>query len=386
MNIGIDIRTLMSATRTGVGEYTHHLLSALFEHYRDHEYHLFYNAYKQYAGILPEWNYAHVHRHEFRVPNKVLNTSLAFLKRPHLDTLLDKKVDVFLSPNLHFTALSKNVRSVLTIHDLSFELFPECFSQKQRLWHRLVKPREQCERADHIFVPSESTKHDLLDHYGIEEEKMSVTYLGLSKYFLEAAVLDSDSVQKKKEAVKTKYHLPEQFILYLGTIEPRKNIDGLLDGIALWRKQHPTLAKNYRLVVAGGAGWKCAKELKRMANDPTVQYVGYVDVEDKPFLYQLADVFVFPSLYEGFGLPVLEAMASGTPVVTSNRSALPEVAGTAAYYINPYNVASIAEGVDMVLGDTRVSDILREKGLKQAKKFDWKNTAQSTEQAIKQLK
>ena len=157
----------------------------------------------------------------------------------------------------------------------------------------------------------------------------------------------------------------------MGTIEPRKNILGLIEAF----KKSSLLVDGCSLVIAGARGWKCNSILKAIDKTPGVKYIGYVDAEDKPALYKMASLFVYPSLYEGFGFPVLEAMACGTPVVTSNRSSLPEVAGGAAYLINPYNVSEIARGMELILCEDGLREILLNNGQLTVGSFDYKQTA-----------
>ena len=372
MNIGIDISPLASSIRTGVGEYTYELLNALFDIDTHNQYFLFYNAFRDVSKYLPQWEHPNVHYIKTRWPNKLIHASIQLFKFPKEDILIEQKsgvkLDYLFSPNIGFQAISKNTKHVITVHDLSFEIFPECFSPKMRLWHKFLAPKKQCEQADLIFVPSENTKRDLQDLYKISSEKIHVLSLGLSAPFLQPVD------QIKKTRVKDKYQLPDKYILFLGTIEPRKNIEGLLVAFDQFQKK---CTSEYKLVIAGGKGWwKNNKILGLIEKSPNVQYIGYVEPDDKPALYAQASVFVYPSLYEGFGFPVLEAMACGTPVITSSRSSLPEVAGDAAYFINPYNTFEIAEGLERILQEKELHNFLADKGREHTKKFQWKQTAQ----------
>ena len=280
---------------------------------------------------------------------------------------------MFFSPNLNFTSISSQTKQILTIHDLSFEIMPECFSAKRQLWHKIVNPKKQCERADLILAPSENTARDVEEIYEIESKKIIVIKPGL------CTNLQKLETGNLKLEVKRKYNLPDKFILFLGTIEPRKNILGIIEAYT-----HSELrTMNYELIIAGAKGWKHEPIMEKINQTEGVRYIGYVDEEDKRALYEFADLFVYPSLYEGFGFPVLEAMASGTPVITSNRSSLPEVAGDAAYLVNPYNTAELSRAMDVVLKDQSLRDILINKGKERAKSFDWQKTAQEFLNLIK---
>ena len=390
MNIGIDIRALMAPQRTGVGEYTYELLNALFSLDTENEYFLFYNSFVDVSQYIPKWEQENVHYVATRWPNKLFNTSVRLLKIPTFDSLTTHQqwnnppaclaskrageagrtveqfeLDYFFSPNLNFTALTKNVKHILTIHDLSFEFFHDCFSWKQRLWHRLVRPRKQCERAHRILTPSENTKRDVVEYYGVPEEKVKVVRPGIAVGFREQGI-------RNKEQLKKKYRLPEKFFLFLGTIEPRKNILGIIQAYRAYCSLFPDSCS---LVIAGAPGWNNLAIMRAIYATPNVHYIGYIEPADKSALYQLARVFVYPSLYEGFGLPVLEAMASGTPVITSNRSSLVEVAGEAGYLVNPYNTTEIARGMEVLTHDESLRAILIEKGYKKLEHYSWQRSA-----------
>ena len=384
MHIGIDARCLLANTRTGVGEYAYELLNALFKIDKKNEYYLFCNSAtkKLETGNCPALSGIPLRREKFwgnvhlvctKYPNKLFNLSLQLFRRPRLDDLIIRQlgqasnVDLWFSPNLNFTALSSRVKHILTIHDLSFEHFPDCYSRKRRLWHRALNPRRQCERADLILTPSEHTRRDVIETYSISEEKVRCIYPGLSEKFM---THDTDNMTQ----VRQKYILPGKFILFLGTIEPRKNIPGLIEAYRILCSLLPAPCS---LIIAGPFGWKYEPIMKAIEETEGVQYIGYVAPEDKPALYQLADLFVYPSLYEGFGFPVLEAMAAGTPVITSNRSSLPEVTGDAAYLVNPYNVSELARAMEMLTTDARLRALLIERGKRRAGEFRWEETARN---------
>ena len=248
MKIGIDIRSLMSPIRTGVGEYAHGLLTALFSMEMPHEYVLWYNSAKDVRAVVPEWNAPRVSSTPTRYPNKLLDAAIFAFGRPRLDRMVGERgehpVDCWFSPNLHFTRLSETVKHILTIHDLSFEHFPECFSLKQRLWHRSVRPREQCARARLIITPSAHTRDDLTDTYSIAPEKVVVLSPGVHTRF---------PTNEDRERARRRYALPEKYILFLGTIEPRKNVSSILEA---YRHLPERVRAEYALVIAGPQGWK----------------------------------------------------------------------------------------------------------------------------------
>ena len=227
MNIGIDIRCLMEGHMTGVGEYAYNLLNELFEIDRENNYYLFYNSHKEIEKNIPKYNYSNVSYCKFNYSNKLLNLSFKFFKYPKIDQLIYKqqkvKIDLFILPNINFCAFSKGVKTILTIHDLSFKRFPEFFSLKRKLWHWIINPKKLCQNANQIIAVSESTKKDLIDLYKIDDEKIQVIHSGISPIIKKQDKL-------AMELIKSKYNLPDKFILFLGTIEPRKNVIGVIKG------------------------------------------------------------------------------------------------------------------------------------------------------------
>lgn len=376
MRIGIDIRCLAEGKRTGVEEYTLALLQELFLHDRENDYILFFNAWRK---VTPDFSwidhYPNVTLKTFRFPNKLLNLALWYLNFPKLDRLLGG-TDVFFLPNLNFIAVSNETRLVLTAHDLSFELFPETFSWKQRLWHFLVNFRRLTKRADRIIAVSQSTKNDLMEEYRVPEEKIVVVPSGIDRRFRQMDRNDPELLR-----VKEKYHLPYRFILYLGTFEPRKNIAALIRGYGALLSSGSEVFEKYDLVLAGTAGWKCADMFAERTMSPyqgRILLPGFIADEDKVALYNLASVFVYPSFYEGFGFPPLEAMACGVPVVTSHSAALPEVVGAAGLMIDPYQPEELYRALQAVLTDQELVQSLTERGLIQSAVFSWERAASAT--------
>ncbi len=342
MNIAIDIRCLTEKNRTGVGEYTVGYLNNLFDADKENQYFLFYNSWQDVSDNIPRWGQNNVHYIVSKLPSKVFNF-LVWLRIIKLDRFIERKfninnLDQFFSPNINFISLTEKIRFILVIHDLSFEFFPDFYSWKRSLWHKFVNPKKLCQRAEEIITPSENTKRDVVREYKVESRKVKVIYPRISSLFDERRTANN-------EQVKLKYNLPDQFILFLGTLEPRKNIVSIIQAF----KNSELRTKNYELIIAGAKGWKYQNILKEIDKTSGVQYVGYIDEKDKVNLYTMAKLFVFPSFYEGFGLPVLEAMSCGVSVITSNRSSLPEVISSSVTLVNPYNMSEIADGMKLIL-------------------------------------
>ncbi len=372
MKIGIDIRTLMDAEYSGVPEYTLNLIKGIFALDKNNEYKLFYNSARDLSGQMPVFDYPNVQVLKFNYPNKIFNYLLEkTLRRPQVDKLLGG-VDLFWMPHLNFVSLSGACRSFLTIHDLSFWRYPEFFSLKKNIWHYLLNVRKLSKGFDKIIAVSENTKDDLMELLAVKEDKIEIIYPGVGEQYRQIRREDTAC-----RAVKDKYGLPEKFILYLGTLEPRKNVVGIIRAYdRLLRRQ--TELQDFELVLAGGQGWKSRdifreKEKAKFKNN--IKFLGYVAAGDKPGLYNLASLFCYPSFYEGFGLPPLEAMACGTPVITGFNSSLGEVAGEAALLVDADDINSITEAMRQIIMDNGLRNTLAARGPARAEKFRWSAAA-----------
>ncbi|HMB26374.1 MAG TPA: glycosyltransferase family 1 protein [Patescibacteria group bacterium] len=378
MNIAIDIRCLMERELTGVGEYTFHLLKHLFEIDNQNNYYLFYNSRQNVSPYIPEFPKKNIHYCQFRLPNKLLNLSLKFFKYPRLDKMIEKKyhtpeIDLFFFPNICFSKTS--CPFMITAHDLSFEFFNEFLSFKRKLWHKFINPKKIFNQAEKIVAVSENTRQDLQTHYNLSFDKIEIIYSGISNNY---KIVNPNDPNLKK--VKKKYNLPKKFILYLGTIEPRKNIQGLITFFQEFQKKHP----EYSLVIAGKHGWKY-KEIKK-TDCRKIIFTDFISDLEKRYFYNLADMFIYPSFYEGFGFPPLEAMACGCPVITSNNSSLSEICGQTAILIDPNNQADLLFAAEQMLEKTTRESYV-ERGLTKVKYYNWYTTAQALlnnfEQTIK---
>jgi len=374
MKIGIDIRTLLDARPSGVSEYVLNLLKEMFKLDTANEYRLFYNCFGDCPN-LPEFKQANVKLIKYNYPNKVLNYLLfKIFNYPKLDK--DLAVDVFFMPHLNFIGLSVGAKSLLTVHDLSFLKYPEFFSARKNFWHRMVKAKKLLKRFSLVIAVSENTKRDIVELGGINPDKVRVIYSGVGEEYKKLPLINYQFSVKR---VRDKYNLPERFILYLGTIEPRKNVDGIIRAYNQLRVMSCEL-RDYKLIIAGARGWKSEniyREWDKSAFKNDIKFLGYVEPDDKIYLYNLASVFIYPSFYEGFGFPPLEAMACGVPVVASFASSLPEVVGDAALMVDPYNINDLAGALEKVLVDENLKNKLIARGLEQAKKFSWRETARA---------
>jgi glycosyltransferase involved in cell wall biosynthesis len=264
----------------------------------------------------------------------------------------------------------KKFKKVITVYDITPILYPETHKISRIFMHKyFFSPI--LKSSDKIISISENTKRDIIKHFKIPEDKIKVIPLAANENFRK---LDENETSK----IKSKYNINFPFILYVGTLEPRKNIPNLLNAFYKIKKQQGIA---HKLVIAGGKGWKYNEifetiEKLNLQND--VIFTGYVPDEDLPGLYNAADLFVYPSLYEGFGLPPLEAMQCGTPVITSNTSSLPEVVGDAGIMVNPHDIGELANKMYEVLTNKDLRKELSKKGIERAKLFSWKKCAEET--------
>lgn len=370
MTIGIDIRSLLDARLSGVPEYTRELLKELFRLDKNNRYVLFYNSARDLRPSLPDFDNPRVSVRSTRYPNKLFNNIMEnLIGWPKIDRLLG--ADLFFMPNIGFAAFSPLCRSVLTVHDLSFLRFKEFFSGKRRVWHAALRLSAMVKKYDRIIAMSENTRQDLIELTGLDPRRVSVIYSGVRADF------HPRSEAGEGAAMRLKYNLGGRFILFLGTLEPRKNISGLIAGFDSALTKYPDLA-GYELVIAGGRGWKTGpimaareKAIKRAK----IKFIGYVPDADRAKLYRACSLFVYPSFYEGFGLPPLEAMACGTPVIMSQTGSLPEVGGEGALLVNPHRGADIGEAIGTVLRDPGSREIMAARGISRAARYRWSEAA-----------
>ncbi len=281
-------------------------------------------------------------------------------------SLLRDNLDVFFSPS-HYGPIIAKFPQVISILDLSYKYFPEAF-KKNDLYKLALWGRYSVSRAKKIITISDSSKNDIIKEYKVSEDKVHVIPLGIKDI--------KDSNMTKDELV-SKYSINNPYILFVGTLQPRKNLVRLIEAFKIISESN----KKLDLVIVGRRGWLYDEILeapKTFNVEENVKFLETVDDSDLPALYKNAETFVLPSLYEGFGLPVLEAMKYGCPVVASNSSSLPEAGGKAALYFDPYNVDDIAKAILKVVDDPKKQASMKKEGLVQVAKFSWEKAARMT--------
>jgi glycosyltransferase involved in cell wall biosynthesis len=313
--------------------------------------------------------------YDYNIPNQIVPWAPKFSNAmlwswfTYIQKNMFKDLDIIHTPTLCLFPKKPHENYILTVNDVIFKLFPEHCTHEVIQYTNLFFKRNIA-FADKIIAISNTTKQDLIDIYKIPESKIEVIYLAASEKF---------KPLKEKEIfqIKEKYNLFKPFVLYVGTIEPRKNIPTLLHAFSKCLKK----VRDVELILAGGLGWnydEVFNTVKILNISDKVRFLGYIPDEDLPAIYNAAKVFVFPSYYEGFGLPPLEAMQCGTPVITSNVSSLPEVVGKDGMMIDPSDENGFCRMLIKILTDDEYYQYQKEYGKERSKLFSWKKTAEKT--------
>jgi glycosyltransferase involved in cell wall biosynthesis len=370
--IGIDV-TAALAQGGGIGRYTRELVRAVVASDASFHYHLFSARPPSQLPVpdpLPQA--AHVTYTPAPLPERWLYRLWYRLRLPLPVQWVTGRLDLFHSPDFVLPPVAGDIPTLLTVHDLSFIHYPHTFPQVLVDYLNRVVPWS-VRRASHILADSEATRRDLLDLWQVPAEKVTVLYSGVNASFQPAG-------EVQVTAVRRRYRLDDApYLLSVGTVQPRKNYQMLIQAFAAVAADWP-----HTLAIAGGKGWlyeEMLAEVDRQNLTGRVRFIGFVDDADLPALYTGADLFLFPSLYEGFGLPLLEAMACGVPVLTSDASCLPEVVVNkesgveTAVLLSPHLPHSWSQAIHHLLGDESACDRLRQAGQQQATRFTWQRAA-----------
>jgi len=381
MRIGVDIRGLITGQQSGIEQYTLKILEYLLRLDQNNTYVLFYVAYRDWddrwealANALPWLRQPNVEVKKLKWINfpLLLHALWKPLGWPQVDRICGG-LDAMWQPSPRLLPVSKHCRTVITFHDLVFELFPQFYTWKSRLWQWQMSYAYLARTADQIIAVSQNTKQDLINIYHIDSQKVTVIYEGVDpEYFAPAG--DSQLLKD----LKNKFGIAEDYLYYIGSLEPRKNIIAIIRGLSYLKHQGFV---NMKLVVSGGKGWlneAVFAEVAKLNLQTEVIFTGSVTEEEKQAWLKGARAFVFPSLYEGFGLPVLEAMAAGCPVITSKTSSLPEVTGTTALLIDPHRPNELNLALVRLLTDTNFAKQSAEQGRARAHQFKWETAATET--------
>jgi glycosyltransferase involved in cell wall biosynthesis len=365
MRVAIDAR--MGHTRVGMGVYVRGLISHLGKIDRQNEYFIITHKGKK-ADFVPEqknfikWKTSISYENHFRRD---------FWEQAYLPLKLHKiKINVYHGPNYVLPILAKT-GMVLTAYDMISFATPEWYKSISRFRvQKLLKVSAM--KAQKIITGSENSKRDIIEILKVPEEKVKVVYIGVDSAY--KPINDQDRIN----SVKARYGIANKYILHVGSLNPRKNISRLIEA---YNRLPQSLREEHQLVLVGKRGWRADEilaKVKELHLENRVIFTGFVKDDDLPLLMNASSLLTFPSLYEGFGIPPLEAMACGTPVVASNTSSIPEVVGDAALLFDPYNVEEMTEAMYRALTDKQLRNELRQKGFERIKQFSWEKAAKET--------
>ncbi len=367
MKIGLDIRTI-NEPKSGVGYYVTNLIREFQSIDATNEYFMISNNHSYESEFRSLGNFTNF-KTWISNENHIIGDLWESFYLPHL--LSNKNVDVFHGPAFMIPLRSVGFRTVVTIHDVVAFTRTETVPKKYALYMRILL-NQVVRKVDKIIAPSISTKSDLIKYLNTPEEKIHVVYNAVSPQYSPAPP------GHDQEEIKRKFGIRNKYILFAGNLEPRKNLTRLMEAFNM---ALPKLNEEYQLVICGKRGWlyqDILRTYEKFNLNNEIILTNYVTEQDLINLYQSADIFAFPTLYEGFGFPPLEAMGCGVPVITSNVSSLPEIVGDAAVLVNPLDTGEISEAIVTMAHSEALREELKKKGLKRSALFSWKDTARKT--------
>lgn len=370
MVIGIDGNEANVEVKVGIGEYAYELLTQFA---KDQKPHLRFIIYLK-DQPRPEMPKASAHWQYVIVKPRKLWTQIGL--PIYLFTHFPRP-DVFFTPS-HYAPRFSPVPTAMSVMDLSYMYFPELF-KKHDLYQLTNWTRYSAMQAKKVFTISNFSKDAIIKEYKKKPQDVIVTYPGIRQETVRSRM--------SKDALIKKYNISRNYVLFVGTLQPRKNITRLIEAFSKV-KGSTKAQKDLQLVIVGKKGWLYEEILQapeKLGIQKEVKFLDFVPTEDLPVLYEHALCYVLPSLYEGFGLPVLEAMKYGCPVITSNVSSLPEAGGDAAMYVDPKSVNDIAEKIEKVISDEELQAEMKKKGYEHIKKFSWEKAAKETLEVLVSL-
>lgn len=361
LRVGLDGDTL-GRKRTGDESYLASLMRGLNRVDSDNDYVVYVRDAEAVKPSFPDFP-----RFDFR---RVAPSSI-WLRFPFGFPWALRRDPVDLLHAQYFAPPAAGCPIVLTVHDISFAVHPEFFTLKDKMLLGALVPWS-ARRSAHVITDAEFTKSEMVRVLGLDPERIAVIPLAADRRY---RAMDQEACRK---TIYERHNCPQGFFLYIGTLQPRKNVETLVRAYALFRRQS---GAGHKLLIVGKPKYKfdaVFDAIKDSGYSDDIIFTGFVEDDDLPVYYNAASAFVFPSRYEGFGLPPLEAMACGTPVIASNASCIPEVVGDAALLAHPDDVDAFAEAMVKTISDTAVSDEMRRKGLEKAAEYDWDRTARET--------
>lgn len=370
MKLAIDAQPLLDVQKTGVSWYTNMMTQFICAD-QSVQLQLNYAGYRQYwkrKQIVDQYRKSGIKVKHSWLPVKVRRKLEEIVPIPY-SLIFGSNVDVTIFFNFEVPYGVKG-KTIAVVHDMAYKAFPETVNEETKRWLNIIMERT-CRRADMIVTVSEYSKKEIIKYLKINPQKIQVIPCGVDLERYTGTCEEKDIVQARQT-----YKIPEEYFLYVGTLEPRKNIERLIEAYAQLVK---CLEEAPALVIGGKKGWMYDQIfllVKEYGIESRVFFTGYLDDAAVPLLMKGAVAFLFPSLYEGFGMPPLEAMACGVPVISSNAASLPEVVGDAGILIDPYNVKELSEAMERVLKDGEMRNMMRRKGLLQVQNYTWEKSAE----------
>jgi len=370
MRVAIEIQPILDKNLTGVGWYTDNFIKRIKDFARkDEEFYLLGMDFYGKSGELKDYLSTNVRlRTNPLMHYGIYRRIWKFIPFIDYGTFFKTRADIFHFFNFVAPPYVRG-KIVITVYDMVYKLFPETMEKANyiKLDQNLQR---SCDAASAIVTISENSRSEIIEYMDVEPEKIHIIPPGVDR-----SCYRPPKGEEEILPVRKKYGLPEDYYLYLGTIEPRKNIESIVEAFRIYRDK----GGKKKLVIAGKKGWMYEKVfdlVKRYGLENHIVFPGYIEEQDKPLIYGGARAFIFPSLYEGFGMPPLEAMACGVPVITSNTSSLPEVVGDAGLMVYPMDIEAMAAHMKRLEEDKELCKQLREKGLKRANNFSWEDSVE----------
>ncbi len=380
MKFAIDIRSLTAPHKTGVGIVTESLVRTMAAQAPNDTFLLFATGTEETLMNLPAFREPNIVLSPVTIPNKIASALWAIPHGPTMERFLPQTPDVWLFPNAHL--LKTTLPYAVIFHDATLRTVPNFFTLKDHLRALVTNESRVFREAKRVIAVSEHSKNDAIEYYNVLPDRVTVANLGVDHSVYGPREQPSD------KSYRAAYDLNQPYLLALATREPRKNIDSVITAYTMFRDHG---GKAIPLVLAGAKGWKTRHidaALAASAYRDDIREVAYVPEKHKAALIRGAKTLLFPSFYEGFGLPVLEAMACGTPVMTSITSSLPDVAGNAALYVDPLNITDIVQALHQLLDEPhgpKLQGILRARGTERAQQFSWEKTGSIILQTLREI-
>ncbi len=362
MRIGINTRFLLPTKMEGFGWYTYEICRRITEQHPEHEFYFFFDRPFEKKFVFG----ANVTPVVISPPARHPFLFIYWFEIGIRSALKKYKIDLFFSPD-GYLSLGSKVPQVGVIHDINFEHFPKDLPFSARAYLRYFFPKFAA-KASHIITVSNYSKEDISRTYDINSEKITAIWNGVSNVFRPLA-------EKEKEKVREKYTLGNPYFLFVGAIHPRKNVKRLIEAFSLFKQLNDS---PIRLLIVGESLWKNFTEEFELSDEieDSIRFTGHLSPNELSRVMASADLFTYVSYFEGFGIPLVEAMKCGTPILSGNRTSLPEVAGDAAMYCDPFDVSDIAEKMKRITSDVQIKASLSTKGLERSLEFSWDKAAQ----------